>query len=327
MAKMYYDKDADFSVLEEKTIAVIGYGNQGSSQALNMRDSGLEVIIGAKKGKGFDAAKEAGFDVMPIDAAAKKAQVIHMLVPDEVQAGIYKESIEKNLDEGNALMFSHGFNIRFKAIVPPEYVDVLMVAPKGPGILVRQTYLDGFGTPALIAIEQNYTGEAKHIALAVAKALGSTRAGVLETTFAEETETDLFGEQVDLCGGATEMIKASFYTLVEAGYKPEIAYFETLHELKLITDLIQKGGIEYMWKCVSNTAEYGGRTRGKRIIDEHVKKNMLEVLKEIQSGKFAKEWMDECKNGMPNLTRLRKDESEIQIEKVGADLRRMFSKK
>jgi len=327
MAKMYYDKDADMSVLDEKTIAVIGYGNQGSSQALNMRDSGLEVIIGAKKGKGFDAAKEAGFDVMPIDAAAKKAQVIHMLVPDEVQAGIYKESIEKNLDEGNALMFSHGFNIRFKAIVPPEYVDVLMVAPKGPGILVRQTYLDGFGTPALIAIEQNYTGEAKHIALAVAKALGSTRAGVLETTFAEETETDLFGEQVDLCGGATEMIKASFYTLVEAGYKPEIAYFETLHELKLITDLIQKGGIEYMWKCVSNTAEYGGRTRGKRIIDEHVKKNMLEVLKEIQSGKFAKEWMDECKNGMPNLTRLRKDESEIQIEKVGADLRRMFSKK
>jgi len=327
MAKMYYDKDADLGVLEEKTIAVIGYGNQGSSQALNMRDSGLEVIIGAKKGKGFDAAKEAGFDVMPIDAAVKKAQIVHVLIPDEVQGRIYKESIEKNLDEGNAIMFSHGFNIRFKAIVPPENVDVLMVAPKGPGILVRQTYVDGFGTPAVFAIEQNYTGEAKNIALAVAKALGSTRAGVLETTFAEETETDLFGEQVDLCGGSTELVKASFQTLIEAGYQSEIAYFETLHELKLIVDLVQRGGIEYMWKMVSNTAEYGGRTRGKRIIDDHVKKNMKEILKEIQSGKFAKEWMDECAKGMPNLGKMRKEEADMQIETVGSGLRKMFSKK
>jgi len=327
MAKMYYDKDADLSVLGDKTIAVIGFGNQGASQAQNMRDSGLEVIIGAKKGKGFDAAKEAGFEVMPIDVAAKKAEIVHILIPDEVQGKVYKENIEKNLDEGNAVMFSHGFNIRFKRIVPPEDVDVLMVAPKGPGILVRQTYVDGFGTPALIAIEQNYTGKAKEIALGVAKALGATRAGVLETTFAEETETDLFGEQVDLCGGATELIKASFQTLVDAGYKPEIAYFETLHELKLITDLIQKGGIEYMWNCVSNTAEYGGRTRGKRIVDDRVKKNMTEILKEIQSGKFAKEWMEECDKGMPNLSRMREEEAKIPIEKVGAELRKMFAKK
>ncbi len=327
MAKMYYDKDADLSVIGARTIAVIGYGNQGSSQAQNMRDSGLEVIIGAKKGKGFDAAKEAGFEVLPIEQAAKKAEIVHILIPDEVQGKIYKESIAKNLDEGNAIMFSHGFNIRFKQIVPPENVDVIMVAPKGPGILVRQTYVDGFGTPALIAIDQNYSGKAKETALAIAKALGATRAGVLETSFAEETETDLFGEQVDLCGGSTELIKASFTTLVEAGYKPEIAYFETLHELKLITDLVQTGGIEYMWKMVSNTAEYGGRTRGKRIVDEHVKKNMKEILKEIQSGKFAKEWMDECEKGMPNLNKMREEESKIPVEKIGADLRKMFARK
>ena len=327
MAKMYYDKDADLGVLEEKTIAVIGYGNQGAAQAQNMRDSGLDVIIGARKGKSFDKAKEAGFDAMPIDKAAKQADIVHILIPDEIQGQTYKESIEKNLDEGNALSFSHGFNIRFKQIQPPENIDVIMIAPKGPGLRVRETYLEGFGTPALIAVEQNYTGKAREMALAVSKALGATRAGVLETTFTEETETDLFGEQVDLCGGAAELIKSSFQTLVDAGYKPEIAYFETLHEMKLITDLVQSGGIEYMWKCVSNTAEYGGRTRGKRIIDERVKKNMSVILKEIQSGKFAEEWMAECKKGMPNLNKMRHDESELQIEKVGADLRKMFAKK
>ncbi|MBN2251396.1 MAG: ketol-acid reductoisomerase [Candidatus Altiarchaeota archaeon] len=327
MAKMYYDKDADLSVLDGKTVAVMGYGNQGSSQALNMRDSGLDVIIGAKKGKGFDSAREAGFDVMPIDVAAKKADVVHILIPDEVQGKIYAESIANNLEEGNAIMFSHGFNIRFKAIKPPANVDVLMVAPKGPGILVRQTYIEGFGTPALIAVEKNYTGKAKDMALAFAKALGSTRAGVLETSFTEETETDLFGEQVDLCGGATEMIKASFDTLIEAGYQPEVAYFETLHELKLITDLIQKGGMEYMWKCVSNTAEYGGRTRGKRVMDAHVKDNMKKILDEIKSGKFAEEWMRECNEGMPNLKKLREEESKLPIEQVGSNLRKMFMKK
>jgi ketol-acid reductoisomerase len=327
MAKVYYDKDADLGILEDKTIAVIGFGNQGAAQAQNMRDSGLEVIIGARKGKSFDAASRAGFEVMDIASAAKKAQVVHVLIPDEIQGETFKKDIAHNLDEGNTLMFSHGFNIRFKAIQPPEDIDVIMVAPKGPGIRVRETYLEGFGTPAVFAIDQNYTGKAKETALAVAKALGATRAGALETTFAEETETDLFGEQVDLCGGCSEMVTASFETLVAAGYQPEIAYFETLHELKLITDLIQKGGIEYMWECVSNTAEYGGRTRGKRIINEQSRKAMKESLKEIQSGKFAEEWLSEAKEGMPNLKKMREEGKKHQIEVVGANLRKMFSKK
>lgn len=327
MAKLYYDKDADLEILKGRTIAVIGYGNQGSAQAQNMRDSGLSVIIGSAGGNGGKKAEKDGFEVLPIATAAKKADIIHILIPDEVQASVYKRDIRQNLDEGNALMFSHGFNIRFKCIIPPENADVVMVAPKGPGILVRQTYLDGFGTPALVAVEQNYTKNAKKTVLALAKAIGATRAGVLETTFKEETETDLFGEQVDLCGGCTELIKASFDTLVRAGYQPELAYFETLHELKLITDLIQKGGMEYMWTCVSNTAEYGGRTRGKRIIDNNVRKNMKVILKEIQSGKFAKEWIDECNSGMKNLTKMRKNDRGLQIETVGAKLRRMFMKK
>jgi len=327
MAKLYYDKDADLGILEGKTVAIIGYGNQGSAQAQNMRDSGLDVIIGSRKGRGYDSASEDGFDVMPIDEAAKKADIIHILIPDEFQADVYKKDIQPNLEEGNALMFSHGFNIRFRCITPPENIDVIMVAPKGPGIMVRQTYVDGFGTPALIAVEQDYTGRAKETVLALAKAIGSTRAGVLETSFTEETETDLFGEQVDLCGGVTEMIKASFDILVENGYQPELAYFETLHELKLITDLIQKGGLEYMWTCVSNTAEYGGRTRGKRVIDERVRENMRKILRDIQSDKFAREWIDECKKGMPNLKRMREEDSQLEIEKVGAELRKMFIRK
>ncbi len=324
MAKLYYDKDADLDILRGRKIAVIGYGNQGSAQALNMRDSGLDVVIGSIKGNDWDRAEKDGFEVFPIATAAKKADIIHILIPDEIQADVYEKDIVQNLDEGNALMFSHGFNIRFRCIIPPKNVDVIMVAPKGPGILVRQTYLDGFGTPALIAVEQDYTGDAKKTVLALAKSIGATRAGVLETTFREETETDLFGEQVDLCGGSTELIKASFETLVKAGYQPELAYFETLHELKLITDLIQKGGLEYMWSCVSNTAEYGGRTRGKRIIDNNVRTNMKVILKEIRSGKFAKEWINECKTGMKNLNKMRKQDKELQIEKVGAGLRRMF---
>ncbi|MDD5111559.1 MAG: ketol-acid reductoisomerase [Candidatus Altiarchaeota archaeon] len=327
MSKVYYDKDADLNVLSGKVIAIIGYGNQGSAQAQNMRDSGLNVIIGSIEDSSANNARKDGFEVLSIADAAKKADIIHILLPDEVQPTVYKSEIKKGLKAGKTLMFSHGFNIRFKGIKPSKNVDVIMVAPKGPGIRVRETYLEGFGTPSLIAVGQNPSGKAKENALALAKAIGATRAGVLETTFEEETETDLFGEQVDLCGGVTELIKASYDTLVAAGYQPEIAYFETLHELKLITDLVQKGGLEYMWKCVSNTAEYGGRTRGKSIITDRTRKAMGKILKDIRSGRFAREWMKECKEGMPNLNRMRKEDNEHEIEKVGARLREMFVKK
>jgi ketol-acid reductoisomerase len=326
VAKIYYEDDADLSVLKDKTIAVIGYGNQGSAQALNMRDSGLNVIIGSIKDKSAEKAEKAGFKVYPIKDAAVKADIIHILVPDEVQAKVYDSEIKAGLREGNALMFSHGFNIRFKRIKPPGNVDVIMVAPKAPGIRVRETYVDGFGTPALIAVEQDYTGKAGDMVLACAKAIGATRAGVLETTFKEETETDLFGEQVDLCGGVTELIKASFDTLVEAGYQPELAYFETLHELKLITDLIQAGGLEYMWNCVSNTAEYGGRTRGSRIITEETRKVMKEILDDIQSDRFASEWVAECEAGQKRLKDMRAKDRLLVIEQVGRELRKMFKK-
>jgi len=327
MTKVYYDEDADLSALEGLKIAVIGYGNQGSAQAQNMRDSGLDVIIGSRGDPSFDKAKEDGFEVLPIAEAAEKADIVHILIPDEVQAETYEKEIKNGLKEGNAIMFSHGFSIRFKAIKPPEFVDVMMVAPKGPGILVRKTYQDGFGTPALIAVEQNPSGKAKERILAIANAIGATRAGVLETTFTEETETDLFGEQVDLCGGVTELIKASFDTLVEAGYQPELAYFETLHELKLITDLVQEGGLGYMWRCVSNTAEYGGRTIGKRIITDQTRETMKEILADVKSDKFAQEWIDEYKQGLPNLSRMREADKELPIEKVGTELRKMFRKK
>ncbi len=327
MAKTYYEKDADLSVLDGKTIAIIGYGNQGRAQALNMRDSGLNVIIGSVKDQSAERAEKEGFKVYPISEAAKKADVIHILIPDEVQAGVYETEIKPHMKKGKTLMFSHGFNIRFKLICPPKNVDVIMVAPKGPGVRVRETYEEGFGTPALIAAEQNASGKAKENVLALAKAIGATRAGVIETTFREETETDLCGEQIDLCGGVSELIKASFDTLVEAGYQPEIAYFETLHELKLITDLIQAGGLEHMWKCVSNTAEYGGRTRGKKIITKETRKTMKKILRDVQTGKFAKEWVNECKKGMPNLKRMRQEDSKLKIEIVGAELRKMFVRK
>ncbi|MFH0859659.1 MAG: ketol-acid reductoisomerase [Candidatus Altiarchaeota archaeon] len=327
MVKIYHDVDADISVLKGKTVAIIGYGNQGGAQAQNMRDSGVKVIVGSIKDASYEKAKEDGFEVYPIAEAAKKADIIHILLPDEVQSKVYETDIKPNLKKGNALMFSHGFNIRFTRIIPPKDVDVIMVAPKGPGKRVRETYVEGFGTPALIAVERDASGKAKDVVLALAKALGATRAGVLETTFTEETETDLFGEQVDLCGGATELIKASFDTLVEAGYQPELAYFECLHELKLITDLIQEGGLEHMWKCVSNTAEYGGRTRGEKIITQETRKEMKKILKDIQSGKFADEWVDECKKGIPNLKKMREKDQNLQIEKVGAQIRKMFVRK
>ncbi|MBU0762095.1 MAG: ketol-acid reductoisomerase [Candidatus Altiarchaeota archaeon] len=325
MAKIYYEDDADLGVLDGKTIAIIGYGNQGSAQAQNMRDSGLKVIVGSIQDASAEQAKKDGFEVLPIAEAAKKADIVHILIPDEHQKKVYETDIKAGLEPGNALMFSHGFNIRFKKILPPEGVDVIMVAPKGPGILVRKTYEDGFGTPCLIAVEKDASGNAKQKILAVAKAIGGTRAGVIETTFTEETETDLFGEQVDLCGGCTELVKASFDTLVDAGYQPEIAYFEVLHELKLITDLIQKGGLEYMWTKVSNTAEYGGRTRGKKIITQETRKTMKEILQDIKEDKFAQEWISECENGLPNLKKMREEDSKLKIEQVGAQLRKMFN--
>jgi len=328
MANVYYDNDADLSILKGKKIAIIGYGIQGHAQAQNMRDSGLDVVIGLyKKGHSWDNAVKDGFSPVSIEAAAEAGDFVHILIPDEVQADVYNEKIKKYMKKGKTLMFSHGFNIHFKRIIPSKDIDVIMIAPKAPGDAVRKTFVEGFGTPSLIAIHQNASGKAKEKALAIAKAIGATRAGVIETTFKEETETDLFGEQVDLCGGCAELIKASFKTLVDAGYQPEIAYFETLHELKLITDLIHEGGIENMWNRVSNTAEYGGRTRGPRIIDEHTKKNMKDILSEIQSGKFADEWINECKNGMPNLKKMREEGKNIEIEKVGERLRAMFVKK
>ncbi len=327
MAKIYHEKDADLNVLKDKTVTVIGYGNQGRAQALNLKDSGVKVIVGLVKDPTWSKAEEEGFEVMKIADAAKAGDIIHILIPDEVQADVFKNDIEPNLEEGNALSFSHGFNIRFGAIKPPKNVDVFMIAPKGPGYRVREVYEEGFGVPALVAVEQDYTGKAKDIALAFAKGIGATRAGVIETTFTEETETDLFGEQVDLCGGCAEMIVASFETLVKNGYQPEIAYFEVLHELKLITDLIQEGGIENMWKKVSNTAEYGGRTRGDKIITEESRKNMQTILDDIKSGAFAEEFINEKKNGMVNLTRMREEGKNHQIEHVGAELRKMFEKK
>jgi len=326
MAEMYYDSDADLSLLKGKTLAIIGYGSQGHAQAQNLRDSGLDVIISELEGTdNWKLAKEHGFEPVSADEAAKKADFIHMLVPDEVQAPIYDQFIAQNLESGNTLVFSHGFNIHFEQIVPPKDVDVIMVAPKGPGHLVRRTYVEGKGVPSLIAVYQDASGKARDNALAYAKGIGATRAGVIETSFKEETETDLFGEQAVLCGGVTSLITAGFETLVEAGYQPEIAYFECMHEMKLIVDLMNEGGMSYMRYSISNTAEYGDYTRGPRVIDDHVKQEMKKILKEIQTGEFAREWILENQAKRPVYNKLRKMGEEHLIEKVGKKLRAMMS--
>ena len=326
MAKIYYDKDVKKEYLEGKVVAVIGYGSQGRAQALNLHDSGIDVVVGLYEGsKSIELAKKDGLQVLSVAEAAKKADVIQILIPDEVQGRVYfEDGIEKNLKEGNVLMFSHGFNIHFGQIIPPKNVDVIMVAPKSPGQMLRKMYVDGKGVPNLMAIFQDYSGNAKNIALAYSWGIGGTRAGVIETTFKEETETDLFGEQAVLCGGVTALIQAGFDTLVEAGYQPEIAYFECLHELKLIVDLIYKGGITYMRDCVSNTAEYGDLKVGKKIITEETRKEMKKTLAQIQNGEFAKDWLIENKVGRPYFRAMRNREAGFLVEKVGKELRSMM---
>ncbi len=325
MAKMYYDNDVDLKILEGKRIAVLGYGSQGHAHSLNLRDSGIDVVVSELKGtKNFENAQKVGFQPVSVSEAVKQADWIQLLLPDTIQADVYKKDIAPNLKKGATLGFSHGFNIRFSQIIPPKDINIVMVAPKGPGHLVRRMYEEKKGVPMLIAVEQDATHNAKELALAYAKAIGGTRAGVLETTFAEETETDLFGEQVVLCGGLVELIKNGFETLVEAGYQPEICYFECLHEVKLITDLIYEAGISWMNYSISDTAEYGEYTRGKRIITEKTKQEMKRILEEIRSGEFAKEWIKEFKQGGPNFLKYRKELKEHLIEKVGKNLREMM---
>ncbi len=323
-AKVYYDQDASLEYLKGKTVAILGYGSQGHAHALNLRDSGIKVIIGIRPGKSFERAKAAGFDVYAPDEATKKADIVMFLLPDPTQKKVYEESVKPNLEPGMAIAFAHGFNIHFNQIVPPPDIDVFMVAPKGPGHLVRWTYQEGAGVPCLVAVYQNATGKAFEIALAYAKALGATRAGVIQTTFREETETDLFGEQCVLCGGVSALIKAGFNTLVEAGYQPEMAYFECCHELKLITDLIYQYGLTGMRYSISDTAEYGDYTRGPRVIDDHVKQSMRKILDQIQSGEFAKEFVLEARTNYPVLKANRTREQNLLIEKVGKQLREMM---
>lgn len=325
MPKMYYDTDADLSVLKGKKIAVMGYGSQGHAQAQNLKDSGLEVAVGLRSGsKSRSTAEADGLRVMSVSEAAEWADVIQILLPDEKQGTVYREEIFPRLKPGNALVFSHGFNIVYHQIVPPSDVDVFMVAPKSPGHLVRRMYVEGKGVPGLLAVHQDATGNTYRLALAYAKGIGCTRAGVIETTFKEETETDLFGEQTVLCGGVSSLIKAGFETLVEAGYQPEIAYFECLHELKLIVDLIYEGGLSMMRFSVSDTAEYGDVTRGPRIINDSVKAEMKKILEEIQNGSFAREWMLENQVNRPQFNALVKRDKDHLIEKVGSDLRSMM---
>ena len=326
MARMYYDADANLDLLVEKSIAIIGYGSQGHAHALNLKDSGMNVIVGLYEGsKSAKKAKDAGLAVHSVAKAAEVADVIMILLPDEVQKTVYQQDIEPYLAEGKVLAFAHGFNIHFAQVVPPSHVDVVMIAPKGPGHLVRRTYTQGEGVPCLFAIYQDASGQARDRAMAYAKGIGGTRAGILETSFREETETDLFGEQVVLCGGLTALIKAGFETLVAAGYQPELAYFECLHEVKLIVDLIVEGGLAKMRDSISNTAEYGDYTRGPRIVTDETRSEMRKILNEIQTGQFAREFVLENMSGKAGFTAMRRREAEHPIEEVGKDLRAMFS--
>lgn len=326
MAKLYYDKDADLSLIKGKTIAIIGYGSQGHAHALNLKDAGFDVAVGLYKGsKSWDKAAADGLKVMTVDEAASAAHIIMILLPDQHQRHVYLESIRQGLTPGKTVMFAHGFNIHFHQVLPPKDVDVSMVAPKAPGHMMRRVYTEGSGVPALLAIHQDTSGKAKETALAYAKGIGCTRAGVLETTFREETETDLFGEQTVLCGGLSALIKTAYETLVEAGYQPELAYFECLHEVKLIVDLFYQGGLAYMRYSVSDTAEYGDYTRGPRVINEAVRGEMKRILQEVQDGTFAREWILENHAGRPSFLALRKKDAEHPIEVVGRELRSMMS--
>jgi len=322
--RVYREEDANLNVLKGKKVAIIGFGSQGHAHALNLHDSGVDVVVGLREGSSWKKAVNYGLKVKTVEEAAREADLIMMLVPDQNQKQVYEQSIAPNLKEGKSLFFAHGFNIHFNQIVPPKNINVCMVAPKGPGHLVRSEYQKGRGVPALIAINQDATGTAKDLALAYAKGIGATRAGVLETTFKEETETDLFGEQTVLCGGIAALIKAGFETLVEAGYSEEMAYFECLHEVKLITDLIYEGGLANMRYSVSDTAEYGDYSRGPRIITEETKKEMKKILKEIQTGEFAREWIAENIAGRPKFLAIRRMEAEHPIEKVGEKLRSLM---
>ncbi len=326
MAEIYYDKDADLDLLKDKTIGIIGFGSQGHAHALNLKDSGLNVIVGLYEGsKSWSKVEEGGLRVGTVAEVAKESDVIMILAPDQVQREVYDNHVAQGLEAGNMLMFAHGFNIHFNQILPPPDVDVTMIAPKGPGHMLRQLYTEGIGMPALIAVQQNATELAKQLALAYAKGIGCARAGVLATTFQEETETDLFGEQTVLCGGVSALIKTAFETLVEAGYQPEVAYFECLHELKLLVDFIHEGGLASMRYTISDTAEYGDYTRGPRVIDEHVRETMRTILGEIQDGSFAREWILENQAVRPGFLAQRRIEAEHPIEEVGAELRGMMS--
>ncbi|MBI4199453.1 MAG: ketol-acid reductoisomerase [Chloroflexi bacterium] len=326
MATIYYEKDADLSLLKDKTIGVLGYGSQGHAHALNLKDNGARVVVGLYQGStSWEKATKAGLEVATTPDAARKADIVVMLIPDTAQASVYQKDVRPHLHAGKSLVFAHGFTIHYKTIVPPPNVDVWMIAPKAPGHRMREVFVQGQGVPALLAVHQDATGHAKGLALAYARGIGSLRAGVLETTFKEETETDLFGEQTVLCGGVTSLMKNAFEVLVEAGYQPESAYFEVLHEMKLIVDLMYQGGMEYMRYSVSDTAEYGDYTRGPRVIDGHVKDNMRKILQEVQDGSFAKEWIAENDEGRPRFNRLRKENRGHPIEVVGKRLRGMMA--
>ncbi|MEM3897653.1 MAG: ketol-acid reductoisomerase [Nitrososphaerota archaeon] len=323
MARVYLDADADLSILRDEIIAIMGYGSQGRNQALNLRDSGLKVIIGCRPGRSKQLAEKEGFEVYDMDEAARRGTIIYMLIPDMAHKEVYEKYIKDNLSEGKALCFSHGFSIHYKQVIPPPYVDVIMVAPKGPGPIVRENYLRGSGVPALIAVEQDYTGKAKQRALAIAKGIGATRIGALETTFRDEAESDLIGEQTVLVGGLMELIKKGFEVLVEEGYPPELAYFEACNEAKLIMDLIYAGGLTGMLKAVSDTAKYGGLTVGPKIIDEHVKENMRAAARRVKDGSFAREWIREHESGGKILKQLMEQLENHPLEIVGRRLRRM----